>query len=75
MRVKYVQNQPHCFAFGGFEIQMLSTLKAVQEAGVDADKLNPWSRDSDFDIIHLWGLELNHSNILHFCEKRMEKKL
>jgi len=73
MKVKFVQNQPHCFAFGGFEIQMLSTLKAVQEAKVDADKLDPWSRDDDFDIVHLWGLELNHSKILHFAKKAGKK--
>ena len=73
MKVKFVQNQPHCFAYGGFEIQMLSTLKAVQEAGVDADKLDPWSRDSDFDVVHLWGLEINHSKILHFAKKDGKK--
>jgi glycosyltransferase involved in cell wall biosynthesis len=73
MKVKYVQNQPHCFAFGGFEIQMLSTLKAVQEAGVEASGLDPWSRDDDFDVVHLWGLELNHSKILDFATKAEKK--
>ena len=68
-----MQNQPHCFAFGGFEIQMLSTLGAVQAAKVDADKLDPWSRDDDFEIVHLWGLELNHSKILHFATKAGKK--
>ena len=73
MTVKFVQNQPHCFAFGGFEIQMISTLEAVQAAGVHADKLDPWSRDDDFDIVHLWGLELNHSKILDFATKAGKK--
>ena len=75
MRVKFVQNQPHCFAFGGFEIQMLSTLQAVQEAKVNADKLDPWSRDDNFDIVHLWGLELNHYKVLHFAKKAGKKVL
>ena len=52
---------------------MLSTLQAVQEAKVDADKLDPWSRDDNFDIVHLWGLELNHSKVLHFAKKAGKK--
>lgn len=73
MKVRFVQNQPHCFAYGGFEIQMLSTLKAVQDVGIAAEKLDPWSRDNDFDIVHLWGLELNHCKILHFAKKDGKK--
>jgi glycosyltransferase involved in cell wall biosynthesis len=73
MKVKFVPFQPHCFAFGGFEIQMLSTLKAVQETGVDVSKLDPWSRDNDFDIIHLWGLDHIHEQNVRFSHKDGKK--
>jgi glycosyltransferase involved in cell wall biosynthesis len=46
--------------FGGFEIQMLSAIDASREAGVDIAPLDVWSRDGDFDILQLWGLEDAH---------------
>ena len=69
MKVKYLPYQPHCFAFGGFEIQMLSTLKAVIGAGVDASKLDVWSRENDFDIIHLWGVGSLNYQIIDWSKK------
>ncbi len=60
MKVKYIPFQPHCFAFGGFELQMLNTLEAVVNSGVIAEKLNPWGRVNDFEIIHYWGLGFIH---------------
>src|SRR3569623_2271318 len=56
MRVKFFPWQPHCFAFGGFDMQMLDTLDSIKNVGVDASKLDIWSRDNNFDIIHLWGV-------------------
>jgi glycosyltransferase involved in cell wall biosynthesis len=69
MKVKYFPYQPHCFAFGGFEIQMLNTLDAVIEAGVDASKLDIWSRDNDFDIIHLWGIGIPNYEVIDWAKK------
>jgi glycosyltransferase involved in cell wall biosynthesis len=69
MKVKYLPYQPHCFAFGGFEIQMLSTLTAVKNAGVDADKLDIWSRENDFQIIHLWGVGTPNYAVIDWAEK------
>jgi len=64
MKVKFLPYQPHCFAFGGFEIQMLSALKALENAGVDVEKMNVWSRDNDYQIVHCWGLDLaNYENV------------
>lgn len=73
MIVKYLPWQPHCFAFGGLEIQMLSTLKAVQDSGVDADKLDVWSRDKNFDILHVWGLDHIHEIAVHFATRSNKK--
>ncbi|MEO6289142.1 MAG: hypothetical protein ABIO76_04445, partial [Ginsengibacter sp.] len=69
MKVKYFPFQPHCFAYGGFEVQMLSTLDAVTKAGVEASKLDIWSRDADFDIIHLWGVSPHNFQIIDWAKK------
>jgi glycosyltransferase involved in cell wall biosynthesis len=65
--------QPHSLAFGGFEIQMLETLKAVQDQGVDARPLNPWGQDDDFDILHVWGLSLAHEPAVQWAKHRGKK--
>ncbi|MEO6221283.1 MAG: glycosyltransferase [Ginsengibacter sp.] len=69
MKVKYFPCQPHCFAFGGFDIQMVSTLNSVKKAGVDAGKLDIWSRDNDFNIIHLWGVGPHNYQIIDWSKK------
>jgi glycosyltransferase involved in cell wall biosynthesis len=73
MKIVYVPYQPHCFAFGGFEVQMLSTLKSVQLANCDASKIDIWERNSDFDIMHFWGLEYAHEATINFAVKAGKK--
>jgi len=74
MRIACLPYQPHCFAFGGFELQMLSNINAISKTGTDIVKLNTWQRDADFDILHCWGLGLgNFENI--FWAKRSGKKI
>lgn len=68
MRVKYLPHQPHCFAFGGFDLQMLNTLKAVQDAGVNATKLDIWSRDNEFEILHVWGMGAHNFTTIDFAK-------
>ena len=60
MRVRTLPTQPHCFFFGGLDIQMHRTLELMQGVGIDAQKLDPWSRDSDFDVLHCWSLDGIH---------------
>ena len=74
MKVKYVPFQPHCFAFGGFEIQMLSALEACIKNGVQAEKIDVWSRDNDFDILHCWGLGFHHYENIRWT-KHAKKKI
>lgn len=69
MKVKFLPWQPHCFAFGGFDIQMINTLDAVRDAGVEASKLEIWSRDKDFDIIHLWGVGQPNYHVIDWAKK------
>jgi glycosyltransferase involved in cell wall biosynthesis len=67
--------QAHCFAFGGFEIQMLELINALEVASdVEVKKMNPWDRDLNFDVLHLWGLEqANYNNA--FWAKKSNKKV
>lgn len=69
MKVRVLPYQPHCFAFGGFDLQMLDTLRAVRQAGVDAQPMDVWSRDSKFDILHVWGLSEVHAAAAHWAKK------
>lgn len=62
MKVRVAPLQPHCFAFGGFEVQMISALEAAREMGTDIERLDPWNRDSDFDTYHMWGCDICHLN-------------
>jgi glycosyltransferase involved in cell wall biosynthesis len=74
-RVNMLPLQAHCFAFGGFEIQMLELIKALElGSDVTVKKMNPWDRDSNFDVLHLWGLEqANYNNA--FWAKKYNKKV
>jgi glycosyltransferase involved in cell wall biosynthesis len=69
MKVKYLPFQPHCFAFGGFDMQMLNTLEAVRKSGVDAEKLDIWSRDTDFDVLHVWGVGPSNFEVIQWAKK------
>jgi len=68
MKIKYYPNQPHCFAFGGFEIQMLDAFDSVKKLGVEAEKLDIWSRDNDFDILHVWGFDYHTFNVINWAK-------
>jgi glycosyltransferase involved in cell wall biosynthesis len=58
--VRVVPLQPHCFAFGGFEVQMNCAMETARAAGADIAPLDFWRRDDDFDVLHLWGLDVQH---------------
>lgn len=73
MQIRYLPFQPHCFAFGGFDLQMLNTLDAVRAAGVEAEKLDIWSRDSDFDILHVWGMGPANFEVIEWAKKAGKK--
>jgi glycosyltransferase involved in cell wall biosynthesis len=57
MIIKVLPFQPHSLAFGGFEIQMLSALQATRSVGINVERLDVWSQCSNYDILHVWGLE------------------
>src|SRR5271154_1599568 len=46
---------------GGGEVQMQSTLRALTQAGVQAEFWRPWEqRLADADVLHLFGSEPEH---------------
>lgn len=73
MKVRTVPFQPHCFMYGGFDIQMNRTNEALRSAGVDARPLDWWSRDEAFDILHVWGLEAQHQSLVSIAKKYGKK--
>lgn len=68
MLIRSVPVQPHCFLYGGFDIQMTRTNEVLRSIGVDARPLNWWSRDEPFDILHVWGLEHQHQNLVRIAQ-------
>ena len=54
---RVVPFQPHCFAFGGFELQMIAAMDSARAAGADVAPLDFWRREADFDVLHLWALD------------------
>lgn len=74
MKIAFLPLQPHCFAYGGFDIQMQQTADAVSNCHVEISKLDIWDRNADFDILHCWGLSFSHYEN-YFWAKRSGKKL
>jgi len=68
MRVRTVPIQPHCFLYGGFDIQMSRTHEVLRSVGVDARPLDWWSRDEQFEILHVWGLTQQHQNLVRIAK-------
>ncbi len=74
MTVKYLPFQPHCFSFGGFDLQMINTLDAVNLVGdVKAEKMDVWSKDGNFDVLHLWGLDIDHFTTIQLAKMAKKK--
>lgn len=73
MIVKYFPFQPHCFAFGGFDMQMINALEAVRKQGIDASRMDIWSRDNCFDILHLWGVDERNYQLIDWARKSNKK--
>jgi glycosyltransferase involved in cell wall biosynthesis len=39
---------------------MITAMEAARSAGADIAPLDFWRREPDFDVLHLWGLQLQH---------------
>jgi glycosyltransferase involved in cell wall biosynthesis len=66
--VRVVPSQPHCFAFGGFEVQMIAAMEAARGVGADITPLDFWRREADFDLLHFWSvLGPTHSDAIKWA--------
>lgn len=75
IKIHHFLNQAHCFAFGGFEIQMISTIDSVNLIGdCMAVKHDYWDCSSEFAIAHFWGLSLTHYDNIIWA-KRSNKRV
>jgi len=72
-RIRAVPFQPHAFFFGGFDIQMCRTLEVMIAMGLDAKPLDFWSRDDEFDALHIWGLDPSHENLVRTARQNRKK--
>ena len=73
VKVRHLPYQAHCFAFGGFEIQMLSAMDSLRGLPIETSRMDVWSRDSDFDVLHCWGLGL--PNLENACWAKRSGKM
>jgi glycosyltransferase involved in cell wall biosynthesis len=62
--------QPHCFAYGGFDIQMNRVIDLLKETDVNTIRIDFWDKDSRFDVAHFWGATESHTPIIYFCKER-----
>ncbi|TAK71670.1 MAG: glycosyltransferase family 1 protein [Betaproteobacteria bacterium] len=73
MKVRTIPVQPHCFHFGGFDIQMHRTHELLRRHGIDAQPLDFWSKDNDWDVLHLWGLGKGHQEVVRIAKAHGKK--
>jgi glycosyltransferase involved in cell wall biosynthesis len=66
-KVRVIPFQPHCFAFGGFDLQMIAAMESARAAGADVAPLDFWRREADFDVLHCWGFEVQHANTVKWA--------
>lgn len=57
MRVAFVSQLPFSLTFGGLEIQVLETARALRGLGVEVELLDPWEREFTADLLHCFGSE------------------
>lgn len=73
MKVVFLPCQAHSFAFGGFDMQMISIYEYLKNSGVDVIKFNPWDRETAIDIYHFWGLSITHFDNIQWAKKDGKK--
>lgn len=44
-------------------------MKAARMHGVNVSGLDPWRLEADFDILHLWGLDLQHKHTAQWAHR------
>jgi glycosyltransferase involved in cell wall biosynthesis len=73
MIVEFFPHQPHCYAFGGFEIQMLDAARALTDSGVDIIYSDLWEKLRKAEIVHHWGTGYAHYDNMCWAKKSGQK--
>jgi glycosyltransferase involved in cell wall biosynthesis len=68
MKISFFPHQAHCYAFGGFEIQMLDAAAAIRKCGVEIEFYDWWNRESSH-IVHHWGTGYPHLDNIRWAKK------
>jgi glycosyltransferase involved in cell wall biosynthesis len=61
--------QPHCFAYGGFDIQMNRVIDLLNVHNMPSVRVNPWIQKREFSIAHFWGGNNSHNLAYSFCRE------
>ena len=69
-KIGHFPAQPHCFAYGGFDIQINRVIDLLQARGIASVRVNPWEQKCDFKIAHFWGGHESHALAYRFCRER-----
>ena len=70
IKVVHFPCQPHCFAYGGFDIQMNRVIDLLNQTEIDTQRIDFWDKDCSFDIAHFWGSTESHTPNMNFCKER-----
>jgi glycosyltransferase involved in cell wall biosynthesis len=62
--------QPHCFVYGGFDIQMNRVIDLLEAKGTSSIRVNPWDETCNFTVAHFWGGDESHALAFRFCRER-----
>jgi len=55
---------PTLWAPGGGEVQLAKTKEALEKLQVTVTLLDPWSRNHDFDVVHVFGSNYEVSSFI-----------
>lgn len=70
MKIAHFPCQPHCFTYGGFDIQMNRVIDLLNVKDLNSTRINLWERSCDFEIAHFWGATESHNHTMSFCKER-----
>jgi glycosyltransferase involved in cell wall biosynthesis len=69
MKIAIIPNFPLSVVNGGFERQCTESLLALQRQGLNAEFLNWGDVSCDYDILHLFGLDVTWERLISFVAK------
>ena len=72
-QVDFFPHQAHCYAFGGFEIQMRDAAIAVRSTGINVKLRDSWDFSAAAPIVHHWGMGYSHIENIIWAKQSGQK--